>query len=494
MNSKRKADIQRRLSLASVPKPPEGLADRIKADIPQYLKAAEADRRRHFRSWSLNLRVAASFLILISALFVAIQLMSPEEEMRAMKSVSTATFAPASPALPPRQLVRAAPQDEVRVEIAQEVPEVPATVADTRTANEEGGAVLAFEGSPRPRRDIPTVEEAERAIQSSETGIADGVVGGAAGGSPAADSVAPPVAVAEAAAPAVSAPAPAFPTAPPAAQSARRAAAPAGMTQPLMKEEADAAGLRAESRNTVFGISVDPEVFHHIKNTLEHGQRPSAESVNVGALVNYFAGAPARKPRRNVTLEVEGSPVPVGVEGRRGMVRFTIDTPAAEAANAPTQPVAKDATIAIVINKAAVTSFRPISVDNAAAEDTLAGNTSVTGLYEVELRPGISSRERVATITLRYRSVSDNRYRVVRKELLGRDFGNAWTAASRRHRLASLGAVWGESLKGAASEAEVAQRAEELATQSPEDIRARELSRLAAVSSRMRGTGTGSGR
>lgn len=471
MNSNRKADIQRRLALASVPKPPEGLADRIKADIPKYLKATGNDRQRHSRSISLNLRVAASFLLLISAVFTAVQLMSPEEEMQSMKTVATATYSPASPSLPELQrAIAAAPQEEVRVEIAEEAA---ASVAMTRTGETDGAPVLAHAAPPRARRDMPTVEEAERAIQNAEVGVTGNLVGRVAEAAP------PPAQMAD-----VAGVTPTFPAAAPAPQAARREAAATA----AFSKEAKAADSVAASGDTIFGISVDPAVFHRIKATLEQGERPSADSVNIAALVNYFAGAPARKPRRDVTLEVEGSPVPVGVEGRRGMVRFTIDTPAAKV-------VAKNATIEIDINHAAVTTFRPIGVDPAAAaEDALPGSTSITGLYEVELRPGISARERVATVTLRYHSVNENRERVIRKELRGRDFAGAWTAASRRHRLASLGAVWGETLKGAASEAEVARRAEELATQSPDDSRARELSRLAAVSSRMRGTpGTGSG-
>ncbi|MEA2491866.1 MAG: hypothetical protein QOH21_3658 [Acidobacteriota bacterium] len=470
MNSKRKADIQRRLAMASVPKPPDGLADRIKADIPQYLKAGRADRQRHFRSISLNMRVAASFLLLISALFVSIQLMSPEEEMKALRVANkgTATAVAPTASMPDLQrAISAAPQEEVQVEIAQDAP---ASVAVTRTTGNERDEAPADFASTRParRQDVPSVEEAERAF----TGVTEVVDTGAlAGGG-------------------VSTPQPApAPVAPPRPPSADRTVNAISVTAeaPMIAPQRAAGRLASQltQPSTVFGISVDPEVFQRIKSTLEHGERPSADSVNIGALVNYFAGAPARKPRRNVSLEVEGSPVPVGVEGRRGVVRFTIDTPAAENA----QPVAKDATIEIDINRAAVTTFRPIGVDpTASAENALAGGVSVTGLYEVELRSGISARERVATVTLRYHSVADHRERIVKKELHGRDFANAWVASSRRHRLASLGAVWGETLKGASSDTDIARRAEELATQSPEDARARELSRLAAVSSRMTGS------
>ena len=71
-----------------------------------------------------------------------------------------------------------------------------------------------------------------------------------------------------------------------------------------------------------------------------------------------------------------------------------------------------------------------------------------------------------------------------------------------RHRLATLGAVWSETLRntpGALREADqvtdVARRAEELANQEPRDAKARELAMLASASSRLQSSGpTGSGR
>jgi len=64
----------------------------------------------------------------------------------------------------------------------------------------------------------------------------------------------------------------------------------------------------------------------------------------------------------------------------------------------------------------------------------------------------------------------------------GRDLATSWQRASRRHRLASLGALWGESLKTTTGGGDVARRAEELATQAPDDVRARELARAANAS------------
>jgi hypothetical protein len=69
-----------------------------------------------------------------------------------------------------------------------------------------------------------------------------------------------------------------------------------------------------------------------------------------------------------------------------------------------------------------------------------------------------------------------------------------WISASHRHRLASLGAVWGETLKGMAGANDVARRAEELASQAPEDAKARELADVANATKELHGTASGSSR
>jgi hypothetical protein len=70
---------------------------------------------------------------------------------------------------------------------------------------------------------------------------------------------------------------------------------------------------------------------------------------------------------------------------------------------------------------------------------------------------------------------------MITKVVHGSDLARDWERASRRHRLASLGAVWSESLRGAGARQDVAKRAEELATQEPKDTRARELAKAATA-------------
>jgi hypothetical protein len=114
----------------------------------------------------------------------------------------------------------------------------------------------------------------------------------------------------------------------------------------------------------------------------------------------------------------------------------------------------------------------------------------------VELQPDAKPRDAVATVRLRYHAVRDGREHPLVKTIYVRELRRTWIEASRRHRLATLGAVWGESLKGkAATASDVARRAEELATEAPADDRARDLANAASASSRLQTSGpTGSGR
>jgi hypothetical protein len=258
---------------------------------------------------------------------------------------------------------------------------------------------------------------------------------------------------------------------------------------------ANADDLKLERRNGVFGISTDPNAFARVKDAIERGERP--RTVNVEALINYFAGAPRRTPRE-VGLDVEASPAPLNVGLHAFVIRISVDTAHAELPpGSTTPPVATDAHIDIELDPEAVVSHHRIGgeSDLATFEPTLLKNVSATALYAVELRSNLPWRQRIATIKLHYRSVASGREQTLTRTVRASDFAHTWSETSRRHRLASLGAVWGETLKNAPGANDVARRAEELANQEPRDLRARELAALASASSRLQSSGpTGSGR
>src|SRR5437764_15481390 len=80
MSPNRKADLQRKLAMAPIPKPPAGLAERIKSEIPQHLLVdARHERERLSRSISFNLRVAASIILLVGSVYLALNFLTRVE-------------------------------------------------------------------------------------------------------------------------------------------------------------------------------------------------------------------------------------------------------------------------------------------------------------------------------------------------------------------------------------------------------------------------------
>lgn len=505
MNSKRRAELQRKLSMGAVPRPPADLSDRIKADIPQYLQT-DAERDRFTGSVAFSMRVAASILLLITTAFVTLRLLDPQTKQ-------TASLAPRP------KLERAVTRYQTTTETAATEHQTAAEEVRLDIAQDAAIAVpppVSVPSSAQPRvAPVVQVAEADRENDDGASGVAGGIMGGfaeeirteeraepkaiaelppvgAIAGAEVAAEPAPQVADAanETAAKSIARdrrasrmmPAPAPPSAPAMAPPPPPAQLSVTASAPLISV-AHADELQLRQKSEVFGISVDPNVFDHVKDALQKGSRPAAASVNVDALVNYFAGPPARAPRRPVALEVEVSPAPIEAEGDHAILRFTIDT--ARTAVGPresTPPAAADARIEIEFDKKAVAHFRRIGTSAPVSpESTLLHNLSVTGLYQLELHPGLKGNQHVATVRLRYRSITNGKQQVITHVVRGSDLARDWERASRRHRLASLGAVWSESLKGAASRIDVAKRAEELATQEPKDSRARELANAASA-------------
>lgn len=474
MNAKRRAELQRRLTLNAVPRPPAGLAERIKADIPKYL-APETGAQRFTRSITFNLRIAASIVVLAMSVIVAMMMVSPSPELQLASRETKARpviFPPARAVATSdaTSTMTVARTEEVNLDIVEEAPVAPqfavARVAPTAMT---------------PPRDAFAPEGRVRARVESDMGNESAAVGGAVGES--ADAETQVAELAERAyAPAAVPPAePAAASAPPPSLEQTTASFSDAARLDRRQERAAARMMAAThasaseaKKDSVFGISVSPQVFHDIRATLESGLRPAASAVNVEALVNYFAGPPAKRPRA-VRLEVEASPAPIPADGEHAVLRFTVDTPEGSGV------AASDARIDIVINDAAVAVAQRIGdADPLARESVIPYATSVTGLYALEMKPGLRSSQLVATVRLHY--VVNGKPDSITKLVHGHDLSKTWQRSSRRHRLASLGAVWGESLKGTAAGKDVARRAEELATQDPRDVRAKELARAANAS------------
>ena len=484
MTQKKKAELQRKLSIAPVPRPPDDLLNRIKADIPDYLRT-EQDRDRFSRSVAFNLRVAASILLVITSAFLGIRLLSPESQKRGMAPVPT-TASVSYEELSQKQAA------EVTVTIDEAVPQAAQAeykketdVMMTRSRREAESNVAALPPPPA----APVLAPPPPPPAAAAPAMFDAAAGSATASAPVPEPAPASLAVAPvevaAAPPAVTAESPRV--AEGRRDVAAQRAAPAAKTSAGFIGSVQAADLAYETRPELFGVAIDAREFDRLKKMVESQTRPEPDSVNVEALVNHFAGAPA-SIKRDVDVQIEGSqaPLPDGP----AMLRVTVDTALMEdGATGTRPPVGTDATLRIDINDAAVTSYKVVgSGELWSAERLLLRGSSATRLIELTLKPGLRRSQEVARVTLRYRSLRTGKEVVIPRTLTAGEVSRQWTSSSRRHRLATLGALWGKSLGAAEpSGEEVAKKAESLSSEEPDDARAREL----AVAAR---TSSGSGR
>lgn len=467
MNQKRKAELQRKLSMTSVPRPPAGLSERLKADIPEKLMSADRDRDRLSRSTLFSMRVAASIILLVTSVYVAVQMIS-RTETRIESEPPTMIVARKTAAAPPA--------------------EVTTTLADKKDVN-NGRLGEVDQVATRGARNEPAFRDRRQKLSKEKKETSNMIAQ-----------------VAEAPAPATLPAAPPPPSETVAAADAhvvdggRTAAAKSeamsvSASAPAMTGNVQrVAGFEIVSPREVFGLSIDPTAFDRVKQTIERGDRPATGSVDVAALVNYFAGT-ERAPRRDVRLDVEASRAPLATDNS-ALIRFTVETPREAIGPGMAVPAAATgAELEIVLNSGAVLTHRLVGADELKSQTTLLKNVSVTGLIDLRLKPGVAPRTTIATLELRYRSAADGRPHEIVREVRASDVTRSWASATRRHRLATLGAVWSESLNGGPGAGEVARTAERLATEKPEDVKAQELAAAATASSRLRSSGpTGSER
>lgn len=475
MNSKRRAELQRKLSLNAVPRPPAGLMERIKADIPQYLEV-EVERQRFSRAVAFNMRIAAAILFMITSVVATFYLVSSRSEP--LSTPSTTVFAPQGRALP---RAAAAPTQEVRLEIAQE-PEIPSVSPATPSP-------LSAPLRAREERADEDESQSTDGLTFAEERVTGGLVGGTAASTTESRQIAESDSqpASQTLEDFVAEPAPAVTEAPQAR--ARDTAMESSVTgtgnaPPLsIMRESRAAKASLTPTGKIFGISVDPAAFHRIRTTLENGAQPASSAVDVEALVNYFAAAAERRPRRGVALEVEASPAAIEADGDHAVLRFTVDAATLEPVPGGSIPaVATDARVEVRFNDRVVAHASRIgNAAPLAGEPLLLSGTSVTGIYALEMRPHLESGQTVATVRLHYKAMPSGRAQTITKTIVAKDLAGSWARATRRHRLSTLGAVWGETLKGTTGGADVARRAEELAMQTDDPL-ARALAAAASAS------------
>jgi hypothetical protein len=168
MNADRRAALQRKLAVAPVPKPPAGLAARIKNQIPKELRfSAERERARLAQSVRLSIAVAASVLVVIATAYLALDVTTrskvdetgkPAASAPALRQTQTPRLQVPAPAAPPAPQVfaekktartRTKKQDEKRAEApAQSVAERSAVSFTPSAADAMAKAAPAAAAAP----------------------------------------------------------------------------------------------------------------------------------------------------------------------------------------------------------------------------------------------------------------------------------------------------------------------------------------------------------
>ena len=100
MNANRRAALQRKLAVAPVPKPPAGLAARIKNEIPKELRfSAERERARFTQAVRFSVAVAASVIVVIASAYLALQVTTTNVQPTARPAAAVPVPRPQAPLL-----------------------------------------------------------------------------------------------------------------------------------------------------------------------------------------------------------------------------------------------------------------------------------------------------------------------------------------------------------------------------------------------------------
>jgi hypothetical protein len=411
-----KADLQRKLTMAPVAKPPAGLADRIKRDIPQqFAFQAENERTQVRKSAMFNLRIAASIILLVSSLYLALHLVSRNGSVVDTRSMMANKHAPV--AMKPAVALPSTPPEpgSARVQERADLPPLPRVPPPTSIAAQPSRerireerhqeSVTMTTGAPVYVADAGQTPPITESISIVNTAPA-----------PAAVAAPPPLPVAEAPVMTAEGGAPArertfaksshAPAPPPSAPPALAAPVPAP------SEARDAVAAAPPVRN-----------FYAIQQAIARGETP--RDVDAFAFVQHFA-APERKPA-DLRVELEASAAPL--DSTKSLLRVSVDAPG------------KTST--------------PIDL---AFGDAIAGHRSVIGaiaanetaLYEIDFKPGVKSDDTIATV----------RAGDAKSTLRVADLHH-WNEASPRMKRASLAAAWARAPRSRKQTEEIVAKARE---------------------------------
>ncbi|HXA17997.1 MAG TPA: hypothetical protein VN380_13445 [Thermoanaerobaculia bacterium] len=382
MTRNRKADLQRKLTMAPVATPPAGLAGRIKSEIPSNM-GFESERTQSRKSAMFNLRIAASIILLVSSLYLVLHLLSrTDANMRSMPVADDKTAATA-----PRMAVA-----------------LPNTPPQPGTSREQPRTDLPVMPSTPPTTSVTTIPNTRIAEAKREE--ADGMSTGRPSYSSSVENEGPAVKPQPIVAEAAPAPAAAAPPPPPSLALARDRAATAGAVAEgrVFAPEPSAAKTAVPQERIAARDDAPVRNFVAIQEAISHGA--TLGHLDTSAIVQHFA-APERRPA-DLRVELEASAAPLNAS--KWLLRVSVDGPVTNA-----------------------TSIDLEFGDAVAAHHALTGSPAPneTALYEIEFKPNATPDQTIATVR------AGKAEGVVRVTDLRR-----WNAASTRMKRASLAATW----------------------------------------------------
>ena len=417
MSKERKAELQRKLAMTAVPRPPADLLDRIKADIPADVGMTPERDPVLWRS-TLVMRVAASLMLLVTTGLVTWRVLQPDVRPSAPVTAQRERIVPAitrSVTRPAEEKVEAPPVAETASRVQASPIVVPQSVPVAAPAKPAASMVESAEADEV--RDFAALEDSsvtQTAVMEStrRADAADSRAERAAeritvtAGAPAVTEVA-------ASAPA-SAPLP--PPPPPPAMAAQRTTIGKAARKEL-----------ASGNRGLFGVSVDRPEFARVQQSLAAGQRPA--DVDVEAIINHFAmHMPSAESPFLLTTELTSAPM----DPERLLLRVSVDTGKA----APTDA----ARLSVTFSSDAIVDARRLGRSEALTTGFVSKEpATATLIYELTPRATLPREAVVATVELEW-PAHKNSVTIIA------DQASAWSRATRRHRLSTLAGLWAESL------------------------------------------------
>jgi hypothetical protein len=395
MTRNRKADLQRKLAMAAVPTPPDGLAGRIKNEIPNDLRFAPERARTEVRQSAMfNLRIAASIVLLVSSVYFVLHLLSRSGS----NTSAVATLQERAPA--------PAPIRQANVTLPNTPPQ-PGSMHPQQTADLPTLPAV-------PPSSIGSIQPAMRLAEKKHEEAV-----GMTGGAPAyVDTVEPPPAAAEPII--VTSAAPSLPGAAAEGFAPERANSDFAATAKTLAGRSIASQAAAGSLPPPPAAAALPRArdardtaparnFGAIEESIARGETPRNGDLDV--IVRHFA-APENVPS-GVRVELEASSAPLDATKR--LLRVSVDAHASSGEE-----------ITLTFGDA-IESHRVLT-------GTLAPNE--TALYEIEFKRTATPDQTIATVNVRG----------VTRTIRGSDL-HPWSSASTRMKRASLAAAWARTLQ-----------------------------------------------